>query len=375
MISRIYIDNCRCFTDFEYRPGNLQLLLGSNGTGKTTVLVVLDMLRSLVVDGAAIHSAFPNQVLTAWDSRSEQTFELDIKGNGGEYSYQLVVGHDRDSQSVQIVREVLNFDGQPLCRFEEGEVQLFHDDRTPGPADILLSSHSAIPTFSNRQSTDKLTWFRSRLDRIFVFYPDPLRMGSQSDGSLAHPDSWLHKLASWIRHLDQETPDIIRGLSETLRDEVFGHFRGFRFADIDQGRSMLWLQFNPPPSDSCRGAEPYSLSLGQLSTGQRALVGLYMMLHVAVGPDMSLCIDEPDIYVALRGIQPWLVQLADRVEDTGGQCLLVSHHPELINYLASDRVVHFFREDGGPVKVRPFEWSHEDALSPAELVARGWEGP
>ena len=51
MISRIYIDNYKCFTNFEYRPGALQLLLGANGTGKTGVFEVLKALRGFIVDG------------------------------------------------------------------------------------------------------------------------------------------------------------------------------------------------------------------------------------------------------------------------------------------------------------------------------------
>lgn len=377
MISRIYIDNCGCFRDFEYRPAAMQLLFGLNGTGKSTILDLLNDLRRVVVDGMDVHMAFRQYMLTAWDTRSEQTFELGVQGNGGEYSYRLVVEQDRVSQDTQIVCESLSFVGQPLCRFEEGRVQLFHDDGSRGTAYPLLASRSAISTIPAGTGNKLLTWFRWRLGRVFTFRPDPLakRMSLISDGEWDHPDPNLHELASWIRHLQLKSPEVFDTLSETLRDEVLDHFRGFRFAEIGQGKFMLWLEFDPPTSDSDRGAEPYSLSLDQLSTGQRALVGLYTMLHASVGPDMTLCIDEPDNYVALREIQPWLVQLTDKVQDTGGQCLLVSHHPELINYLASDCGAEFYREDGGAVRVRPFRWSEGDALSPAEIVARGWESP
>src|SRR5262245_59587404 len=78
-------------------------------------------------------------------------------------------------------------------------------------------------------------------------------------------------------------------------------------------------------------------------------------------------------YIALREIQPWLIALTDKVKDTGAQCLLISHHPELIDYLAADCGLRFFRENGGPVRVQPFEWTADDAIRPAEVVARGWE--
>ena len=220
-----------------------------------------------------------------------------------------------------------------------------------------------------------MSWFRWRLNRVFVFYPDPFRMTSQSDKEQSHPDRWLHHLASWIRHLHLESPEVSQRLAESLRQDVLDGFVGFRFADRGDGARLLKFEFNSPASDNARKSKSFSLGLGHFSTGQRALVALYTMLHAAVGEDLTLCIDEPDNYVALREIQPWLVQLTDKVKDTGGQCLLISHHPELINYLAPDSGTRFFREGGGQLRVQPFEWSEEDALRPAEVVARGWEGP
>ena len=36
MLTRLYVDNFRCFVDFEYRfDGNKQLIMGRNGSGKT----------------------------------------------------------------------------------------------------------------------------------------------------------------------------------------------------------------------------------------------------------------------------------------------------------------------------------------------------
>src|SRR5262245_39327515 len=82
MISRIYIDNYKCFTNFEYRPDALQLLLGANGTGKSAIFDILDALRQLIIQGTTCLSAFPPGTLSAWDQRTEQKFELALKGRG-----------------------------------------------------------------------------------------------------------------------------------------------------------------------------------------------------------------------------------------------------------------------------------------------------
>lgn len=61
------------------------------------------------------------------------------------------------------------------------------------------------------------------------------------------------------------------------------------------------------------------------------------------------------------------------LEHPDGLGFLISHHPELINYLASSQGVHFFRDNLGPVRTQPFETTEDDGLLPAEIVARGWE--
>jgi hypothetical protein len=230
-----------------------------------------------------------------------------------------------------------------------------------------------IPTIPERKDNTLLIGFRERLQRILIFSPDPLRMGSQSKKEQPRPDRWLHRLASWIRHLQLESPEASRQLNESLRQEVLDGLAGYKFGRQGERAYALKFEFGSPDSDAGRKPTTYFLRLDQLSPGQRTLVALYTILHAAVGADTTLCIDEPDNYIALREIQPWLIALTDKVKDTGGQCLLISHHPELIDYLAADYGTRFFRENGGPVRIQPFEWAKDEVIRPAEVVARGWE--
>jgi ATPase subunit of ABC transporter with duplicated ATPase domains len=90
-------------------------------------------------------------------------------------------------------------------------------------------------------------------------------------------------------------------------------------------------------------------------------------------PDTTICIDEPDNYLALAEIQPWLFALSDRIDDEGGQAILISHHPELIDLLAPQHGVLFSRTGLGPVRVEPFRPDALGILHPSEQIARGWE--
>ena len=59
MLKRLYADNFRCLENFEIRFGESNLLLGRNGTGKTSVLDVLRKIQDLVVRGQKVDQVFP----------------------------------------------------------------------------------------------------------------------------------------------------------------------------------------------------------------------------------------------------------------------------------------------------------------------------
>jgi hypothetical protein len=86
-----------------------------------------------------------------------------------------------------------------------------------------------------------------------------------------------------------------------------------------------------------------------------------------------LFLDEPDNYVALREIQPWLSALTDSCGEGVEQAFLISHHPEIIDHLALSSGRWFERDSNGPARVSEKPKAQVDGLKPSESVARGWE--
>ena len=198
-------------------------------------------------------------------------------------------------------------------------------------------------------------------------------MTAQSDAELARPDRRLHQLASWLRHLRQESFDAVAEIQNALKEGVLDGFIGFNLAKAGETTRVLKFDFQYEGDEPATPAPKFSINFDQLSDGQRNLVALFTVLHSAVAADTTLFLDEPDNFVALREIQPWLIELVDRTRATAGQCVLISHHPELMDYLAGSHGAIFFRDNLGPVRTKPFETAEGDALLPAEIVARGWE--
>jgi predicted ATPase len=373
VINKIYIDNYKCFTNFEGHFGAMQLLLGDNGTGKSSTFEVLEKIHDFLIHGSPSSTVFLDSTLTAWDLRNIQSFELGMSGNGGEYLYKLVIEHDRPGHRNRIKSEDLLFNGLPLYKFDGSDAHLFHDDHSPGPFFAYDWTRSLITTIPKRHDNQKLSWFRDHMEQIFVFYPDPMRMTGQSDSETDHPDRCLHQLSSWLRHLWQQQADFGASLLSKLRDIIDGLVNISLERTSESSRDLQFeFQFGEPSTKA--PVHTFRLKFDQLSDGQRNLVALYtILLSPAIHKNALVCLDEPDNFISLREIQPWLIALRDKVQEHSGQCLIISHHPELINYLATDCGLAYFRDESGPTRIKPFDGTSEGLITPAELVARGWK--
>jgi predicted ATPase len=196
-------------------------------------------------------------------------------------------------------------------------------------------------------------------------YPDAISDTAEEEDTL--PTNELENFADWYRHLVQADPvanaTYLKSLAETMNG-----FDSLKLEQIGSNARILRTYF----LQNGKGPFPYLLS--ELSDGQRYLMILYALLHFVIAKSgNTVFIDEPDNYVALREIQPWLLAAEDAVQESHGQLILISHHPELLNYWAKDYGLLFFREENGHARTKPYSSVTETGLTPAETIARGWE--
>ena len=87
---------------------------------------------------------------------------------------------------------------------------------------------------------------------------------------------------------------------------------------------------------------------------------------------MSVLLDEPDNFLSLREIQPWCINV-ERILDKGGQCIMISHHPEIIDYMAETDGIWLTRLASGESKIieKPNVGINEDLLTYSEMISRG----
>lgn len=381
MLKSIYIDNFNSLVNFEMMFSNLTLLLGINGSGKSTVFEVIKRLQKFLTARENIKDSFPSERVPKWLNPEQshlQTFELKLDTDGKIYTYKLVVEHSlREKEPRQRIKlESLQLDDQILLEFNLGEAQLYRDDASIGPKYPFDWNFSAVGSIPERGDNTKLTYFKELMNQIIVVNPLPIvgltRSVSNSDERT--PSYHLENYISWYRSLIQES-EFSAELTNTLKAVIDG-FSALSLVNVGQVEREMMVRFRDD------NKQTVSLRFDELSDGQRMLILLYTLLGLTSYPTKNrfcLLIDEPVNFVALREVQPWIQAIDDACSEGKLQVAIISHHSDIINYLISPSQTQsnywFYREQSqSPTRLLPIQNSAQqnDGISVAELIARGW---
>jgi predicted ATPase len=364
MLKRLYIDNFRCFVNFEYKPERKQLLLGANGSGKSSLLTAIRFIKQFVEDR---ENPFTQSSRTRWIDRPTQVFEIEALLGEEVFEYRVEIRYSPESKIPSVSMERLKVAGSPVFELADGEIRFHQDGGNAGPVLRWEGTESALhlAQFSNQRVRQFVDWLRT----VNCFQIDAYEgvMEETADTVRKYPDFELEYLAEWYLHCVQEDPEGVDRFKASIREVLTG-FELLRFSREEDGVNRLHADFRSP------SGQRHPFSIRELSDGQRILLGLYMILHFLIAKGHTVFVDEPDNFVSLREIQPWLLAAGDAVQESKGQLILISHHPEILNLWAREYGVQFYREENGQVAPpRPFKTDYDEALQPSEIVARGWE--
>lgn len=367
MITRLHVNNFRCLVNFTAEFDSFAVLCGPNGSGKSSVFDALRLLRNLGtgegVLGGTGEQDVPRLEFTDWLDSKVEEFELSLRVNGQAFRYVLHMEQTADHEKPRIIKEQVDCDGEIV--FQRGlhgvEFPKANGTHASFPLDWRQTALAVIQPRSDKLA--KLELLKEEVAKLLILRPNPRGMEQESKAEARHPDLSISNLTSWYRSLAQE-----QEWTDALRDalqQVWQDFRSFKLVDAGTNTKVLQLRFE---SES---GKPTLLPFEQLSDGERALIGLYMLqAALATGTARTVMIDEPDNFVGLPELQPWVLSMRELLDETH-QLVLISHHPEVLSSSGKANGRYLWRDNHtSPTRIGPLKVP--EGMAAGEAVARGW---
>ena len=309
------------------------------------------------------HLEFTNWQKDTAQESTTQEFELGVTAEGHDFEYVVHLEQKADFEKPRIVKERAICDKRSLFERDLDGVRFQKSDGNPAgfPLDWR---QAALASIQPKGSLRELAILQEAIGKLLILRPNPRGMERESKAESKRPDLHLGNLTSWYRSLAQEQ-DWTDALRDLLR-EVWPDFKSFRLVEVGLNTKALQLRF-----EGSNGTDTGALSFDQLSDGEKALVGLYMArAALATGAAQTILIDEPDNFVGLPELQPWVLSLRELL-DENHQAILISHHPEILSNAGEDSGRYLWRDNHtSPTRIGALEIP--EGLSPGEAIARGW---
>ena len=306
MLTRLYANNFRCLVAFTAQFDSFGVLCGPNGAGKSSVFDALRLLRNLGTGDGLLGGTgeldVPRLEFTKWLDSRVQEFDLSLSIDGHTFDYTLHIEQTNDLEKPRVKYEKALCDKKPLFERDLEGVRFLKADggQASFPLDWRQAALAAIEP--RGVNINKLALLQKEIANLLILRPNPRSMESESKAKAKHADLSMSNLTSWYRSLAQE-----QAWTDALRNalqEVWPDFLSFKLVDVGLNAEALRLRFES------KDGKPVLLSFEQLSDGERALIGLYMVrTALETGAARTVLIDEPDNFVGLPELQPWVCLL------------------------------------------------------------------
>ena len=367
MITRLYANNFRCLVGFKSDFKSFDVLCGPNGSGKSSVLDAIRLVRNLgagdSVLGGDRDQDIPFLEFTNWQNSTVQEFEMGVTSAGRAFEYFIHIEQKSGSEKPRIIKEKATCDGRVLFERDLKGVSFNRLDGTAAGFFPLDWRQAALASIQAEGHLSDLAELQEAMVRLLILRPNPRGMERESKAESRRPDLYFTGLTSWYRSLSQDL-DWTIALRDLLQ-EIWPDFKTLKLVDVGLNTKALQLRFGE--------AGVSELFFNQLSDGEKALIGLYMVrAALATGTAQTVLIDEPDNYVGLPELQPWVLSLREILDD-GHQAILISHHPEILSSAGEANGRYLWRDNHtSPTRIGPL--NVPEGMNPGEAIARGWVG-
>ncbi|HUE20918.1 MAG TPA: AAA family ATPase [Bryobacteraceae bacterium] len=245
MIRRFYVHNFRCLQNFELPLSGQPsvLLIGRNGSGKTTVGLAFWMLRKLARSVNRVGDLVKPKDFAQGRTDVPVRFEIEVELDGRIYGYIVAFGFPPDFKEPRVLEERLMVDGNPVYTREMAQVHLARAGREK-EAKFLIDWHLvALPIIQEQTQKDPISVFKRWLARMLILRPIPGLIKGDSDHETRVPKTSVTNFAAWFSGLLSDAPAAYASIDKYLKG-VMPDLKDIKNPLIGKDSRSLEVQFS-----------------------------------------------------------------------------------------------------------------------------------
>lgn len=341
MIRKLYVHNFGCLENFEYKLNGKQssLLIGKNGTGKSTIGRVLEILQQIGQGRNRIKELVKPTDLSRGNYGVPLRFEIEVCLENKIYQYTLALELPPGFTELRIFEEKLIVDTNEIYTRKIAQVSLRKNQ-------FIVDWHLiALPIIHQQQLGEPLYIFQSWLARMLILAPVPKLMRGDSSGATFYPKSDLSNIGEWFTGLLTSHPSAYNSIANYL-PKVMIDFVEIENAMVALDARNLKLRFEGD----------LSVDFNKLSDGEKCFVLCGLVLAANKSNPVFCFWDEPDNYITLSETEHFIVSLRRSFQHGGGQLIVTSHNPQTIERFSNENTFMLYRKSHRePTKVNLLE--------------------
>lgn len=381
VLRRLYIHNFRCLENFTLPISGQSsvLLIGKNGSGKTTVGLALEIFQKIARGTNRVGELVKPKDFNRGRAEVPMRFEIEVELDGEIYEYVIAFEFPEGFKELRVLEERLTLGSKPIYTREGAQVSLARTDDENETSRIETARIEtaikqfqantganreeavrylgdfipevkelgkdamfridwhlvALPIVQERSRKDPLFIFKQWLARMLILRPMPSLIPGSSEEEILTPNLQVTDFGAWFSGLLAHAPSAYYKIDEYLK-QIMPDLKDIQNPATGTNSRSLVVQFS-------NGQGSLALPFEDLSDGEKCFMigALVLAANNAYGP--VLCFwDEPDNYLAPSEVGHFVLALRKAFQSSG-QFIATSHNPEAIYRFSEENTFVLYR--------------------------------
>jgi predicted ATPase len=345
VIRRLYVHNFRCLENFELPISGRSsaLLIGKNGSGKTTVGLALEILQKIGRGTNRVADLVKPKDLARGRTDVPMRFEIEVELEAKIYAYAVAFEFPKSLSEPHVLEERLTVERETVYSRQVGQ----SPQARAGAVNFDINLHLvALPIIRLGSSNDPLFVFKQWLAHMLILRPMPSLILGDSKEDTLEPNLQVTNFGAWFSGLLAYAPSSYARIDGYLK-QVMPDLKDIKNPVVGTAFRSLVVQFSNDQGS-------VNLPFEDLSDGEKCFMicALVLAANASYGPLFCFWA-EPDTSLALGEVGHFVMALR-KVFLTEGQFIATSHNSEAIRRFSDENTLVLYRNNHlEPTIVRP----------------------